>query len=119
MTKDISSLSNMIEAEKTFNSSQELILMCIDNVFKDCLFTQMKEGDELNIINISEEKNMNLKIIGPAEKGLKLIKEKIKKRRDMLLYLTRRLVQISLCYHQLKVMDLKNHHQKKLSSTLI
>ena len=101
--------------------------MCIDNVFKDCLFTQMKEDDELIIINISEEKNMNLKIIGPAEKRLKLIKEKINssgklkyyKRRDMLLYLARRLVQISLCYHQLKVMDFKNHHQKKLSSTLI
>jgi len=63
----------MIEAEKTFDSSQELTSICTDNVIADYLFTKTKEGDELIIINISEEKNMNLKVI--AEKGLKLIKE--------------------------------------------
>jgi len=60
---------------------------------KDCLFTQMKEGDELIIININEEKSINLIIIGQAGKGLKMIKEKINtyerlnnnKKRDMLL----------------------------------
>jgi predicted RNA-binding protein YlqC (UPF0109 family) len=37
----------------------------------------MKEGDELIIIKINAEKDINLKIIGKAGEGIKMIKEKI------------------------------------------
>ena len=86
----------------------------------------MKDGDDLIKIDISKEKVIDLKVIGPAKIQLKLIKENISncgtvnysKRRDMILYLVRRLVQIALFYHQLDVTELKITSEEEINIKL-